>query len=320
MGAIAIGGHEVQRVHRRRSHLLPVLCVVVSIAAIIGVTRWLVGGEDWLMQGATLGTALGTIGLAVYTFILARATQKSVEGAVDALAVARQQADALATQADLLRRELAALDSQAESGRASAAASRDSVREMTRSRIDALAPLLDLRVNLSDVRQLRDRLGPCVRGLFPGDVGVESDLDAIEVEARLRVTLKNLGASVAYVQFGGHASRLERAQGVEGAQTAIEAGETWASDWHCPITGRDALEGRDITLNITYHGAMFGEIADVVQWRGNVRFLDAKRGILVPLEPPIMTAGPSQVMRAYPNLEMPEEMARLRAERMRDLQ
>jgi len=288
--------------------------IVVAIVAIIGLA-WLTDrSSGWLMRGATFGTALGTIGLAVYTYVLANATQSSVAHSEQVLAVAREQAGALSQQVDVLQEELTEVRSQADASQRSAAAAQAMALEVAKARIDATAPLVDLRVTIRELRQKRDSNGRCDRPVQRETIGLVARAEDLMFEATLDFKVVNLGQGQAFIHFGRSVGTLRLANGREDPILMLPAGAEHDIEWRIEITGPQALEQFPVELTLSYYGIRHGEIADTTRWSSNLLLIRDDRGEFTPAEVgPLLGGGPAQVSREYPNLERAEEMAAARA-------
>ena len=152
---------------------------------VVGALALIVGGRPWLELVAVVGTALGALGLAYYTYDLARATQTAEAQTSALVMVGQQQADAAAEQLRLAGEQLEV--------------SKHLAIESARARIDAGAPLVELVVHLATAT-----LNQVVDGT-PATLGnqqwTESELKDVVLEAQLSFALANRGSSPACLFF-----------------------------------------------------------------------------------------------------------------------
>ncbi len=294
----------------RRPHLV----MIASIWIILTVAAVVTGKLGWYVAVATFGTALGTILLALYTYRLALSTQESVRESRDLGTLARDQLSEVQKQRGLFSQQLDSMITQAIATKELAVAASRSAVEAARARIDAIAPLLRLTVNVAEVwtrepgSDVRGRLDPMQRWFVPELRGKIFDV-VIDFE------LHNVGFSSALVtltsgSFGGYGIDFEG-----GPQNIVlETGEKYKTHMIVTVLGADAVESKRLSVAVTYHGLLHGEMFDHLQWDGWVTVLSLADERATPVEADeMLNAGFAQVVRSYLNLERPEEMAEGRA-------
>ncbi len=282
-------------------------------------TAGVAGGIDWLIAVATLGTALGTLGLAVYTYTLATLTRQSVQGAEELAALSYKQLEELQAQRAIARAQLQTLIQQAEaaSRQASAAAdlaqaSRAAAAEACKARIDASASLVDVTVTVLGGGEELDPAGPTTRRLTDGDRWYEPQLRGKRFRQRLQVVFKNVGRTPARISFPSYSFRLVKVDANFGRQIDLQPGQAYEDEVQIDFTGELATTAVLLELPVTYGGLLHGDVFDHLQWNGWVQLLDLVDGQACLARVPL-NAAPASVLRSYPNLDQPEEMAQARA-------
>jgi hypothetical protein len=278
-----------------------VLAGVFLVLGTRGDVEWGVV-RDVLLITATIGTAIGTVGLAAYTFQLASVTRESVAGAKSQLDEVKAQGVSLAKQAEAM---LAQTDSSAASAKSA-----------ERARIDAIAPLVSLRVYYSS-----------------GFIGVGGDkpmtmhknetwplhqLPVIRIETHLTFEFKNVGNSPASLEFGGLASQLKNVADKRLSPCLLMPGQVFKDEFVQRFDGRESVDGLLLKFAITYNGLLHGEMFDHIEWKGWVTPLKLDGETLRVNNGYIVNASSAQVVRSYFNLERPEEMANLRENLLSD--
>jgi hypothetical protein len=278
---------------------------------VASVVAGVVGDLAWLIAVATLGTALGTLGLAYYTFLLARSTRQSVEGSQEMAELAVRQFGELQEQVRLARVQSDALREQAAAAVTSAAAAQNSIKEAAKARIDAIAPLLDMSVTALTI-ECRVDAGHYAE--VTGDQQWhEAQLNDIRVRVGLAIELVNIGSSTAYINFPSYKYDLEGLSKIMGPRiTRLPVGESYKDRLYVDFAGPNTANGELVHMVVQYHGPMHGDTSDDLHWRGWVHALTLAGGIARRAEW-LLNAGPGSVIRSYPNIERPEEMAEVRS-------
>ncbi|MCB2176461.1 MAG: hypothetical protein KQH57_11680 [Actinomycetales bacterium] len=274
--------------------------------ALLALALLLVGGAGaaiaakaqalgWFSASATFGTALGTVGLALYTYLLARHTDRSVGNAERLTNLSIDQLEEVRKQGRLIEEQVRVANQQ--------------TLETAKARIDAISPLLTLVVATSRVGLVQ---GSERTRLHEATEIAERDLDHATIEVALDVTIENVGASPAIVTLGDTSSSVAFDRDTNPFVLVPGGGD------HGPMTvrfyGRKATEQKIISIPITYVGSLHGEVFDRLQWNGIILPATARDGFATirPI-PVIVSSSGAQVVRSYPNLERPEEMAEARA-------
>lgn len=203
-----------------------VALVLVGMAAAA-----IVGGVNWLIGLGGAGTALGTLGLAYFTFAVAERTTELVDSSQ--------------------RLEAAAVD-QLTAGRAQANAAEAAALEAEKSRIDALAPVLDFRV---DVREVHAYPGGASAGITLLRSRVEQlDVKTLSLVVDLTLTLKNFGRTPAFATI----KYADASPGARPEALRVDPGATWTGDATLRYrdTTHDPFEAREISYEIGVRGAM----------------------------------------------------------------
>lgn len=221
----------------------------VAVLVVASAAAAIFGGLSWLLYVATVGTAAGTLGLAYSTWSLASKTQEAVNAA----------------RADLL---------VAEKGVAAATRTAD---EAERTRVDAIAPLVDLSVTLSKALYTPPGGGvPRTTHEFPpnipgGDVVTGRELEGADVGAILTVELINLGKTPGYFQFT-HMGFL-----VNGADGLIRlpggASRTFEGRLHWNYGPEDPAKPRQLELQAKVWGPMTTGVVDEISWEGEITLI-----------------------------------------------
>jgi hypothetical protein len=153
---------------------------------VLGAVAGLLGGFRWLEFVAVGGTAAGTLGLAFYTYDLARVTRAGQEQTQELVRVGQDQ--------------VAAAKEQLEVSRAEVAAAEQTALEAARARIDADAPLLALLVH-PDLMTLPGVVDDGEPRAMIGGRWAESELADLRVLAPVQFRLVNYGRSPALVSI-----------------------------------------------------------------------------------------------------------------------
>ncbi len=220
--------------------LLALLCGMVGAA--------IAGGVNWFVGVAAAGTALGTLGLAFWTWRLASRTTESVE----------------------------ASNRLAETAEEDLRVGREQAKIAEGSRIDALAPALDVYLDVVHVEH-QEKSGAAWRQVDAG-----THLDGAQIElGSVRVTyplvLSNAGRTPAYVEPIEVAAPLPGAPGlirVDGGPGNAVRLRSY-KDW----TKADPLcDPRQLRYEFTVTGPLTRETLDRVEWTGEIRLLLPEEG------------------------------------------
>ena len=235
-------------VPKRLGRYSAVLVVAVLVGMVIAAVA---GGVDWLIGIGGAGTAVGTLGLAYFTFTVAERTTE--------LAGSSQRLEATTTQ------ELTA-------GRAQADAAAAAAREAEKSRIDALAPIVDVRVDWLEGRGRQRGVTPRTTIVLANqpDYGVNpKDMD---FDANLTVSFRNFGRTPAFAtvkQFGAWFDDANAVIRIEpGGGRAFQARVVYAD------LSDDPFAAREIRYEVELWGAMTGETLDTIRWAGELTLLE----------------------------------------------
>jgi len=291
------------------------LTIAISVLTLVVLTviAKAVGQLDWFIAFATVGTALGTLGLALYTYRLAQSTRESVEGSSELTKLAYAQLGEVQSQRDLLAEQAEKAGLQAEATRRLADASETSATEAAKARIDAIAPLVHMTISSGSVR-VKHGPAEASRYLQQSDEWYEPQLRGLSFQVSLPFRLHNVGVSPARVAFDYTAERLEYAARRGLAPQVLEPGDSYEDQLLLHFAGVEAKDSKLIALSVTYEGLLHGEMFDHIQWKGWVAPLKQGDGTWVPNDERwLVNSGGASVIRSYPNLERPAEMAEARA-------
>lgn len=282
--------------------LFILLAIALLVLGLIGVTEWDVVA-DVLLITATLGTAIGTLGLAAYTFQLAQVTRESVAGAESQLYEVQRQGRALRDQVD------ATLQQTRESARL-ATSSASAAMSAERARVDAISPLVNLRVTLDNVLVTA---GSETHSLDYQESWSLAELSGTIFVVSLKFSFRNVGTSPAQLSFGDTSTRLARVESDNVHLVVLEPGESYEDLFLQRFVGAEAIDGHLLTMPVTYNGLLHGEMFDHIQWNGWITPLKESGGVVTPHTGWIINASGATVIRSYPNLERPDEMRAVRA-------
>lgn len=266
------------------------------------------------MAFATVGTAVGTLGLAAYTYQLARATIRSVEGADRMASLAERQLHELQEQGGIIATQAEKAGEQAQATRDLAEVSGVTAKEAARARIDAIAPLVDMQVRLGTtwVAEIGD--AGVRRGITEADFWYEAQLKDHVFGVVLKFWFKNVGASPAQVSFGDTSTQLVKVAAGETRGLTLGHDQEHDDTFRVQFVGDEAKQGRLLRIPVTYNGLLHGEMFDHIQWNGWVTPLREVDGRFVPNErQSIVSSAGAQVVRSYANLDHPGLMAEGRA-------
>lgn len=297
------------RRNMRRAWVAPLVLGLLLFGSVIAAV---IGGLDWLVAIATLGTALGTLGLAFYTYRLAKSTRESVEGSLELAALGYKQLAEVQAQGELARQQVETSALQAAATGQLARAASASADEAAKARIDAAAPLLSLAVTLRSVEELDTALNP-IKELSSGDRWFEAQLRGLLFSVTLDFAFRNVGATPAQVSFSSYEYDLQKLAGGSGPRLLIlDAGETYEDSMSIIFMAEAALVSKYLEFSVTYSGLLHGGMFDHLQWNGWLQVLGLVEGVATPWSG-VLNAGSATVLRSYLNLEQPEEMAEGRA-------
>lgn len=216
---------------------LPIALVVASLIATA------VGGLSWGLYIATLGVALGTLGLAYFTWSLAVTTHAAVEAAQEEMALAERGVVAATQSAD----------------------------EARRTRVDSLAPLMNISVLFVEAQYKApsapwSAFPPNVEG---GDAVAGSALRSADVQARFQLEIFNYGRTPGYLKFTDQVGLY-----VEGAERMITVppGECQVLRATVYWNGRSNQAGPEEPLSLVLRarawGPMTQKVRDEIRWEG----------------------------------------------------
>ncbi len=233
--------------HSTRERSTAVLVVVVVVVAVVVAA---LVGLGWGTFVAVIGTAVGTLGLAFYTRLLAVRTLSAVEASQQLEIAAREQADA----------------------------ARDAAQQAQQARLDELAPIIDLKIT---------RGYAWYRGVGEGR-GVEHNLaeipdkpeppvvDGPTYEAgtfvlTLTLTLRNFGKTPAFVEF----RHIGIATPVPHQLLRVEPADKYTFDTTIDWAGGNERPGdaKTITFTAVIHGPLTKTTVDTLTWTGDVTLL-----------------------------------------------
>jgi hypothetical protein len=265
----------------RIGRYLAAFLLVWAVGTVVG---GIVDGVEGLNTAAIIGTAAGTLGLAYFTLTLAVTTVDVVRSSQRLEAISQRQLE-------IGRAEVAY-------GHEEALAATQAAAEALRSRVDSVAPLVDLRVEIPNPPAARHRgladaqwvtLG---RG---GPVQPTPPVGAAEFNVSLRIEIRNYGRTPAQVRFTHVGVALADAPPlirVEPDPSALQA--FWA-----PLRIPDftaAQEGREISYDATIEGPLTGATIDELRWTGEVKLFRDAAGTL---EEPMLRQIDYRVTRSY---------------------
>jgi hypothetical protein len=220
-----------------------------------------VGGVNWLIGVGGAGTALGTLGLAYFTFTVAARTTE--------LADSSQRLEAAA------REELTA-------GRQQARAAAAAVLEAEKSRIDALAPIIDFTVHFTTAEALPRGVTPTTPITLSTTPGQHGNVEQYSLTAKLRLTLRNFGRTPGFVRvtYSGAAFdhqteelRIDPPRAGTSHTLAPTNERTFEAVVDYPGTMIDPFAPREVRYDLEVHGAMSGDITDTIIWLGELTLL-----------------------------------------------
>ncbi|WP_164702624.1 hypothetical protein [Modestobacter sp. KNN46-3] len=291
---------------------MTVIASAVVLALVLAT--WIAYTLDFLAAFtafATVGTALGTLGLALYTYRLAQSTKESVKESSQLTALSLSQLDEIRAQRELLAEQARVAANQAEATRRLADASETSVQEAAKSRIDAISPLVLMEIALLDT-EVREQ-GANSRVLIDADQWYEPQLRNLSFLVSLTISLRNVGQSPARVAFDYTTQNLQPWRSNAHPPITLRPGQLFEDSLSVWLSGSDAVAGKLVKVTVTYEGMIHGEVFDHVQWTGWVSPLKNNDGVAMRNEERwIVNAGGAVVIRSYPNLERPDELAAVR--------
>ena len=277
--------------------------VVLALLCVLGSVWDSANPGEGVIIGATIGTALGTLALAGTTYALARATRQTVREAGYQLAELKEQGKVVAEQARIAAEQAAATSRLADSSRAGALAAE-------KARVDAIAPLVQCTVTPGPIRVLNRE-----QQELPYDsdqTWYTPQLEGLRFVVALKFELVNLGKSPALIAFGGVAGFFRRVSDEKLSPMWLFPLQRFTDWYEVNLTGPAATAGELLKVAITYDGMLHGEMFDHVQWNGWVTPLIENPPGVARWNEVIVNASGAQVMRTYPNLDRPEEMAEVR--------
>lgn len=127
----------------------------------------------------------------------------------------------------------------------------------------------------------------------------------------MRLILENVGAAPARLAFGDTSWFLEGRQEQNLTGAVLKPGEKYVDTYVVRLFGDQITEGLYVKMPFTYEGTMHGEMSDRIQWNGWVTGGKVDGMDVAPADLVVNSSG-AQVIRSYPNIERPEEMAKVR--------
>lgn len=258
----------------------------------------------WIGIGVTAGTALGTLGLAIFTYLLARSTKKSVEGANDELTELKAQRELLDKQAEASRK-------QAQATADLVIASKLNADQSTMARINAYAPLVNMTVSVASAEFVLGNGGP---KLLPGTQLSSILGDSQPIKVTLRFDFKNHGNSPALLSFGDEAGWMTNIAQSGSHRVELAPGDSYTDTLDVIEDIASFKEPKIKRIQVTCNGLLHGEVFDTIAWYGWVQPFSVTGEIgYVDSLPKMLKSSETQVVRTYPNLDQPDEMAETRA-------
>jgi hypothetical protein len=194
------------------------------------------GGVNWLIGIGGAGTAMGTLGLAYFTFTVAERTTELVDSSQ--------------------RLEIAAAGELT--------AGREQAREAQRTRIDSLAPIPDLSIRFQEAR-VRLRVGAPPEPMLLRDSG-HLNPDTLSFHATFELTLRNFGRAPAFFEFKYCGAALSTQGLVFRVDPAASSMISATLDY--PGTLHDPFSGREVRFEIEVRGALSAAPVDTIHWHG----------------------------------------------------
>jgi hypothetical protein len=259
------------------ARVIGVIALYSATAAVVAVTA----GIDWAALVGAIGTAIGTLGLAYYSFRAMQSSRQLERTALRTLRATRRQARAAAAEA----------------------------RQAERARIDALAPIIDVVVSARDewFRAINEP-GNITHPLRTkaGDRWSYADVPWSVVTSgytgvHLDFLLTNYGKTPAFVQFASGVftpGELIRVPPSGSIRASRDHGHLWNSSQQDP-----ANEPRTVTIVATIHGPLTGSTIDTLTWTGAITMLSPAKGPGNRVEitkPDVLRMDTYAVLRAYP--------------------
>ena len=253
---------------------------LIGLFVAVSLVAALIAGLDGLLYIATLGTAIGTVGLAFSTWRLSLLTQSTVEQTQTELKIAEQ----------------------------GVVAATESAKEAQRSRIDAVAPVLDLVVLLENVvRESASGPKDVPRNRPNGPALTAAEVAGEDFRAELRLFLHNLGKTPAYIRFkdippvqisGGDtlfrlqpdAKPLELIGNVHWTGATEDVGPT---------------RSRELEIGAQVWGPMTSKTADQVAWHGVITILKDFGKDRFQRPPEVLRTSAYIIERYYPGEDEP---------------
>jgi hypothetical protein len=236
---------------------------------------------SWGTFLGAFGTAIGTLGLAFYSWRATRASQTLELTALDTLRATEQQADA----------------------------ARDAAQQAERARIDALAPIIDLQISPHDEWYRLVGEPPNVKNHLRTQAGagwtyheVVSDIFASgTLGLTLDFTVKNFGKTTAFVDFrsGPFLPSPRDLLRVEPNQTETVSGShLFATNDQRPD------EPWTFRVDAEIHGPLTEATTDRLRWEGEITMLTRAAGVNWEItKPSVLRMTGFEIRRSYPGRE-----------------
>lgn len=260
-----------------KSRAARALVLIAYTAATVAVAAE--AGIAWGTFLGAVGTAIGTLGLAYYSYRATRASQALEGTALETLAAAKLQA----------------------------AAADDAARQAERARIDALAPIIDLQLSpREEWFRLVDDGGNVTRSLRveAGTGGTIPEVDwGITTSGytgmKLDFELTNFGKTTAFVEFKPGpfvVSGLGLIRVPPAGTAQILGDHLWSAQ-----DGRPD-EPRPLRIEAEIHGPLTESTVDTLTWVGQITMLTAggPGNVLRITQPSVLHMIGFEVRRAYP--------------------
>jgi hypothetical protein len=145
-----------------------------------------------------------------------------------------------------------------------------------------------------------------------GQTWYSAELEDLRFTVTLKFVLTNVGRAPARLTFGDTSTFLTKVAAKGTPAVELDPGAAYIDQYDVDFTSAETTHGKYVRMPFTYDGIMHGEMSDRIQWNGWVTPLAVVSEGIAKQNARIVNASGAQVIRDYPNLERPDEMAEAR--------
>lgn len=232
------------------SHLGRIVGAAVAVLLAGMIIAGLIGGVEWLAAVGAAGTAVGTLGLAYFTFTVAEGETELVDSSQ--------------------RLEQSAAD-ELQEGRKQTTAAASMAREAEKSRIDALAPIVDFEVVWDGIYQQP-------RGITPAPDPISVSLDHVQNAdvkrlrfiAKLELKLTNFGRTPAFVRVTDSGAAFTGQNELIRVDPDPDRPRTFVAEVDYATQAESPFDPRAVRYEMDAEGPIIAQTVDRIVWEGEI--------------------------------------------------